>query len=353
MSTVTARAPGRVNLIGEHLDYNGGLCLPIALPLATTATVRALPDREVRISSGSRTWSGALGDRPDGWAAYVVGVMAALKIETGLEIAIESDVPIGAGLSSSAALECSVALAVDGLLGLGLDREQLAQACIRAENEYVGAPTGGLDQTAALFAEPGSALLIDFATGTRSLVPFDPGAADIDLLVLDTRVSHQLADGAYADRRAACQRAAAELGLEHLASATYEMLPRLSEERLRRRTRHVLTEQLRVFSFVTAVHARDWTEAGALMTASHLSLRDDFEVSCAELDLVVASALAAGALGARMTGGGFGGSAVVLCHAEDSAAVQAHIQSAFALNGRHAPTQYRVEASGGASVLQC
>lgn len=339
MNSVTASAPGRVNLIGEHLDYNGGLCFPIAIDRRTTATVR-------RPGSGARSSD----VEPAGWTAYVDGVLEALEVDEPLDVDVTSTVPVGAGLSSSAALTASVALAVDELLGLGHDREALAAACVRAENEHVGVPTGGMDQAAAFFAVPGSALLLDFATGARSVVPFDPAQDGLALLVVDTGVTHQLATSEYAARRADSERAAAELGLEHLAATTYEQLPRLSTEPLRLLARHVVTEQLRVLGFAAAVQYGEWEEAGNLMTASHLSLRDDYRVSCPELDLVVSVSLAAGALGARMTGGGFGGSAVVLCREEDTAGLGLQVVRAFAENGLDAPTLYRVEASSGACV---
>lgn len=339
MNSVRASAPGRVNLIGEHLDYNGGFCCPIAIDRRTTATVRRA---QVRARSSDV--------EPSGWTRYVDGVLAALEVEEPLDISISSTVPVGAGLASSAALTCSVAVATNELLGLGLDRDSLAAACIRAENEYVGVPSGGLDQAAALYAAPGCALLLDFATGARTLVPFDPAGSGLALLVVDTGVTHQLADSEYAARRTDCERAAAELGLSHLAAATYDQLPRLSEERLRRLARHVVTEQLRVAGFVAAVQHGDWHEVGDLMTASHLSLRDDYLVSCAELDIAVDTALRAGALGARMTGGGFGGSAIVLCAAADAGSIGAQLAAAFAANNWDAPTLYRVEASAGARV---
>jgi galactokinase len=349
---VTAWAPGRVNLIGEHLDYNGGLCLPLALQLGTTTTVGPLPGREVAIISGERRWSGSLDDRPRGWPAYVIGVLASLGVEQGLAIVIESDLPIGAGLSSSAALECSIALGVDQLLDLRLTRDQLAAVCVRAENDFVGLPTGGMDQDAVLFCEPRNALLLDFARRTRTFVPFDPSPDGLSLLVVNTGVTHHLASSEYAARRAECASAAAALGREYLASATYDDLYKLSSEVERRRARHVVTEQLRVLAFVSAAAGCDWTEVGHLMTASHLSLRDDYEVSCPELDVVVASAIAAGALGARMTGAGFGGSAVVLTPTAELDQVGARIELGFARNGWDAPTQIRVEASPTATVLR-
>ena len=195
--TVVASAPGRVNLIGEHLDYNGGRCLPIALPCRTTVTVSPATDGQLTVTSGGVGWSGLPGERADGWAAYVVGVLWALGVETALDLTVTSDVPIGAGLSSSAALECATALAVDRLLDLGRSREEVVAACVRAETEYVGAPTGGLDQTTVVYAEPDHALLLDFADGSRLPVRFDPASADLSLLVVDTRVSHALVDGGF------------------------------------------------------------------------------------------------------------------------------------------------------------
>jgi galactokinase len=333
---VTASAPGRVNLIGEHLDYNGGRCLPIALPQRTRATVsRRSDDRLVVTSAG--------GDA----TAYVEGVRAALGVAAGLDVVIDSSVPVGSGLSSSAALECSVALAVDGLLGLGRTREELLEACLRAEQEYVGAPTGGLDQAAVLLCAEGSALLLDFTTGNRTPVPFTPEEQGFDLLVVDTRVRHAHSHGEYGDRRAECEEAARLLGEEHLAQASIEAAERLDGVPARR-ARHVVTEQARVDDFVHAVTGSDWAAAGDLMAASHASLRDDFEVSCPELDAVVEAAIDAGALGARMTGGGFGGSAIVLT--QDVAAARTAVSAAFAAQGWPEPAYLSGRASGPATV---
>src|SRR6476469_1227412 len=185
---VTGIAPGRVNLIGEHVDYNGGRCLPMALTECTRAVVTPREDERVTVTSGTRSWAGDLSslDRADPWASYVTGVLLALDVRSGVDIEITSDVPIGAGLSSSAALECSVAVALDELFDLGRTQEELVRACVRAEQEYVGAPTGGLDQTVAVYAEPEHALLIDFATGTHEQVPFDPASHGLALLVINT-----------------------------------------------------------------------------------------------------------------------------------------------------------------------
>jgi galactokinase len=349
---VVASAPGRVNLIGEHLDYNGGRCLPIALPQRTTARIARADGDHTTIRSGDLEWSGAVGERPGGWAAYVGGVLWVLKVNEALDIEITSDVPVGAGLSSSAALECSVAVAVDVLLEHGLMPDDLAAACIRAETEYVGAATGGLDQTIAMHGRAGEALLLDFADGSRSRVRFDPASAGLDLLVVDTRVSHQLVAGGYADRRADCERAAGLLGVDRLCAVDdpASALTALPDDRVRRRAAHVFSEQQRVSEFVAALGLGDWAEAGALMTSSHESLRDDFEVSCAELDTVVAVALDSGALGARMTGGGFGGSAIALVPGNLASDVRVAVDDAFAAQGWAAPAHLDGRASAGAAV---
>jgi galactokinase len=333
---VIASAPGRVNLIGEHLDYNGGRCLPIALPQRTTARVRLRDDGRLVVTS------------PDGDAtAYVAGVRDALGIDSGLDVALSSAVPVGSGLSSSAALECSVAVALDELLGLGLDREALLAACLRAETEYVGAPTGGLDQSAAMLCAEETALLLDFATGSREPVAFAPEQAGLHLLVIDTRVRHSHVDGGYGDRRSECARAAELLGVEHLALAGPDAPERL-DGTLAARVRHVVSEQARVDELVAAVRSADWAAAGSAMTASHVSLRDDFEVSCRELDAVVDAALAAGALGARMTGGGFGGSAIALTTEPES--VRSAVSAAFETQGWAPPAYLDGHASGPARL---
>jgi galactokinase len=347
VAAVTASAPGRVNLIGEHLDYNGGRCVPIALPQRTTITASPSTDGQLTVTSGGLSWSGLPAERADGWAAYVVGVLWALGVEAALDIEVTSDVPIGAGLSSSAALECATALAVDELLGLGLSCDALSAACVRAETEYVGAPTGGLDQTAVLFATPGHALLLDFGDGSRRQLAWTPEDDGVAVLVIDTKVSHDHVEGGYGDRRAECAEAARVLGVSPLVRAgSTRGLP----ETLAARVRHVVSEQERVDLFVEALHDRDWIMLGRLMTQSHGSLRDDFEVSCAELDAVVDASVAAGALGARMTGGGFGGSAIVLVRREHLDDVQGAVTGTFAGHGWRSPTVLEVTASRGAEV---
>jgi galactokinase len=349
--TVTGIAPGRVNLIGEHVDYNGGRCLPFALSQSTRAEVSRRDDDLVRVRSREDTWEGRTHDLEGapGWVLYVVGVLLALDVDAGLDIALTSDVPVGAGLSSSAALECSVAVAVDSLLGLGLSDEEVVAACTTAERETVGAPTGGLDQSAAVYSTAQHALLLDFADDRREQVPFHPAGQDLAVLVTDTRVSHELTDGGYGARRDDSWEAARLLGLEHLAAATPDQVASLPA-RLLPRARHVVSEVARVDAFVASLRAEQWEELGPLLDASHASLRDDYEVSCDELDLAVETARQAGALGARMTGGGFGGSTVALVPTVRLAAVQAAVTTAFVAQGWTRPDHFVVEPGPGARV---
>ena len=361
-------APGRVNLIGEHTDYNGGLCLPIALPQRTSAAVRRRDDGLLRMVSaqGSGLVELPLDEagpgRPEGWAAYVAGVPWALRRAghevAGLDVAVDGRVPLGAGLSSSAALECAVAAAASDLFGLGLladrdGRAALAAACVDAENSIAQAPTGGMDQSAAMLAEAGHALLLDCRDHHTEQVPFDLARAGLALLVVDTRAEHALVDGQYAERRASCEQAARELGVPTLREVPVEgldeSLGRLSSELLRRRTRHVVTEIDRVVRAREALRHDDFERLGQLFLDSHASMRDDFEISVEELDTVVESAVAAGALGARMTGGGFGGSAIALVRADEVEAATQRVEQAFAERGLRPPQAFAVTASGAAT----
>ena len=366
--TSVGRAPGRVNLMGEHTDYNAGLVLPVALPHATYAAARVRarePEAVVRVASAQEAepWEGLLSavgpGAVAGWAAYAVGVVWALREQghdvPALDLFVDSTVPLGAGLSSSAALECSVGVAVSGALGLPLTpelRRDLVSAGMRAEAEVVGAPTGGMDQTVAMLAERGSALLIDFdlpaSAGRTTAVPL--ALAGHSLLVTDTRVSHALVDGGYGQRRADCEQAAQELGVPSLRHADLDAVSRLEDERIRRRATHVVTEIERVQRCVDALAAGDLDELGAVFAASHVSMRDDFEISCPELDVAVAVAVEAGAVAARMTGGGFGGSSVAVVPDERVAAVTRAVDTAFALEGFAAPGHLRADPSAGATL---
>ena len=361
-------APGRVNVIGEHTDYNGGLCLPIALPhrtyvaLARRSAADAADD-VVRLASAQETEVGLvtvhLADvapgSVQGWVGYAVGVAWALRQAGhhvgGFDAVVDSCVPYGAGLSSSAALECAVAVALDDVHGLGLaaddhGRAALAAMCVRAENEIAGAPTGGMDQSAALRCTAGHALLLDVRDGSTRHIPFDLAAHGLALLVVDTRAEHQLVDGQYAARRALCERAAAALGVGTLREVTdlATALPLLGEAFgddqdgvAQRRVRHVVTEIARVEEVERLLAADQVEQVGPVLTEAHASLRDDYEVSCRELDLAVDTAIAAGALGGRMVGGGFGGSAIALVRADDVVPVAAAVAQAFTDAGLAAP----------------
>jgi galactokinase len=314
-------APGRVNLIGEHLDYNGGHVLPFAIDLAARVAVRRRRDGGMRCHSvqldATAQCRAEEMKRVTGWAAHVAGAVWALAEEGvgdgALDVWLDSEVPIGAGLASSAAVGCAVALAVADLAGAGLDFKTLARVVQRGEQEVVGAPVGLMDQTASLQGRAGHAVALDCRTGRVGHVPLDPAVVGLSLLVVDTGTAHELRDGSYGQRRAECEAAAAFLGVDDLAlvdpaAVAGGVLPAPSD----RRARHVVSEEVRTVAAVAALRAGDLPAVGPFMTASHRSLRDDFEVSTPALDAVVEAALAAGALGARLTGGGFGGSVLVL-----------------------------------------
>lgn len=364
-------SPGRVNLIGEHVDYNAGPCMPIALPHRTFAAVRRRDDDVVRMvtSLADEPWVGTLADIAPGqvssWVAYAGGPAWVLTQEGyalgGFDVALESCVPLGAGLSSSAAVECAVALGLDELFDINLaqqgdeGRAQLAAICVRAENDVAGAPTGGLDQAASLRAQPGYALLLDTLDHSVTQVPFPLAEHGLVLLVIDTRAEHSLVDGQYAARREACHAAAANLGVDTLREVTDlpSALAALDDEEQQRRVRHVVSEIGRVGQFAYLVREGRVLEVGPLMNASHESLRDDYEVSCDELDVAVAVALEAGALGARMTGGGFGGSAIALVEADAVPAVAQAVRDAYAERGWTPPEFLIAEpATGGARVSE-
>jgi len=354
-------APGRVNLIGEHTDYNDGFVLPFALPHRTTVAAGAREDGVVRVGSAARPGVvefdvGVTPGGVEGWAAYVAGVVWAMQRAghkvTGADLLLRSDVPVGAGLSSSAALECAVAVALDGLGGLGLDRTTLALFAQSAENDFVGVPCGVMDQMASMHGEPGRLVFLD----TRSLevrhVPADLAADGLAVLVVDTRAPHQLTDGAYAERRWTCEAAAARLGVPALRDVGLDdldaALARLDDVTSRRRVRHVVTEDARVLETVGLLEAGRAREVGPLLTASHVSLRDDYEVTVPELDVAVDAALAAGAHGARMTGGGFGGCILALIEADSIDAVAAGVHAAFRDHAYTEPVTFAAVPSAGA-----
>lgn len=352
-------APGRVNLIGEHVDYAGGLVLPFALPYVTAVAVRLRPDSTMRAVSTHTddSWTGDLGTvaprYPAGWAAYVAGVSWALGVTDGVDVAVHSSVPVGSGLSSSAALECAFALALQELLDLPGGRKTLIDACIRAENEIAGASTGGMDQSVAMLAEAGNAVLLDCRDGSTRQIPLDLAAAGITLLIIDTNAPHRLVDGQYGQRRASIEKACAELGVTTLRGLDPETATvSFADSTLRSRVRHVTSEIRRVERAADLLdHGAAGPELGELLTASHRSLRDDFEVSSVELDSAVDAALAAGAYGARMTGGGFGGSAIALVPTERAEAVADKIVTRAMESALPVPTFLTAEPSRSAHRL--
>ncbi|MCB8906303.1 MULTISPECIES: galactokinase [unclassified Streptomyces] len=359
-------APGRVNLIGEYTDFNDGFVLPLALPHTTVAAVARRDDGVLRLHSADID-GGIVQLAVDsleplsggGWAAYPAGVVWALRAAghpvTGADVHLSSTVPTGAGLSSSAALEVVTALALNDLFGLGLSRPELARLAQRAENAFVGVPCGVMDQMASACAEEGHALYLDTRDLSYRQVPFDLAREGLRLLVVDTRVKHALGDGAYAERRAGCEAGARALGARALRDVSVVQLPEslalLGDETVLRYVRHVVTDNARVERTIALLDAGDTRAVGPVLTEGHASLRDDLRVSCPELDLVVEAANAAGALGARMTGGGFGGSAVVLVDADRADAVAAAVEKAFAEAGHAAPGIFPAVPSAGARRL--
>ncbi|MEU7557070.1 galactokinase [Streptomyces eurythermus] len=360
-------APGRVNLIGEHTDYNDGFVMPFALPHQAVAAVSRRTDGVLRLHSadiGGDITELRLDDLAPGgdhdWTAYPAGVVWALREAgheiTGADVHLASTVPTGAGLSSSAALEVVIALALNDLYGLGLKGWRLARLCQRAENVYVGAPTGIMDQTASACCEAGHALFLDTRDLSQRQIPFDLAAAGLRLLVVDTQVKHAHSGGEYGKRRAGCEKGAALLGVDALRDIPYDgldaALARLGdEEEVVRLVRHVVTENERVERTVALLRAGDPRAIGPVLTEGHASLRDDFRISCPELDLVVDTALAGGALGARMTGGGFGGSAIVLAETADVETLTKSVEAAFAAAGLTAPRVFEAVPSAGARRL--
>ena len=367
-------APGRVNLIGEHTDYNDGFVLPFAIPQRTVAAVGRRDDERGRVLVGStfadepvevdlddldRLFPTAPGAHPavPEWAAYPLGVAWALRHTAaeersypGLDIAIASDVPVGAGLSSSAAIEGATAAALNDLWETGLDGTALARIGRRAENEAVGAPTGIMDQMASMLGRADTAIFLDCRSLETRLVPLGIADAGLAILVIDTRVTHAHSTGGYRDRRASCELGASIMNVPALRDVAVADLPRaqeLMDDVTFRRVRHIVTENQRVLDTVTQLQEHGPRAIGDLLVASHASMRDDFEISTPELDTAVETALAAGALGARMTGGGFGGAAIALVEQESVDAVSDAVTAAFAAAGYAAPHLFTVTPSDG------
>lgn len=362
-------APGRVNLIGEHTDYNDGFVLPFAIQHRTYAAASLRDDDRIRVASTfaadpvevavadlDTLFPSAGAPTVPEWSAYVLGVAWALRALTpdapgrGFDLAIASDVPVGAGLSSSAAIEGATASALNDLWALDLDPVTLARAGRRAENEAVGAPTGIMDQMASMLGQPDAATFLDCRTLDAVSIPTGFAPAGLEVLVMDTKVSHSHSTGGYRERREACERGAALMGVPALRDLGVDDLPRAAElmdDVTFRRVRHVVTEDQRVLDTVRMLREQGPRAIGDLLVASHASMRDDFEISVPELDLAVDTALVAGAVGARMTGGGFGGAAIALVDRDRVAAVSDAVRRAFADAGYGAPHLFTVTPSEG------
>lgn len=365
-------APGRANLIGEHTDYNDGFVLPFALPHRTAVAAAPRTDGRILVSTVGDdgrpqqaepfTIAELTPGSPTGWAGYPAGVAWVLRdlriadISSGADLVIAGNVPAGAGLSSSAALECAIALALLGLAGHEIgagyaERSQVAEWAHQAENGFVGVPSGVLDQTASMCCTEANVLFLDVRSGIAEQVPFDAAAEGLEVLIIDTRVNHALGDSEYGDRRRGCERAAELLGVPALRDVSIEDLPGAPEElpsELGPLVRHVVTENARVLDTVELLRASKLAEVGPLLTQSHTSLRDDYRVSCEELDVAVDTALAAGALGARMMGGGFGGSAIALVADDLRLEVERQVNAVFAERSFTTPRLFIAIPSAGA-----
>jgi len=358
---LVAAAPGRVNLIGEHIDYSDGFVLPFAIKDRTLVAARKRNDSTVRIASAQRRNKIVTVDinqmKPGfkgEWERYALGVLWAMGIKEGVDLLIDGNVPLGAGLSSSAALECSVATAMNHLFDLGFNLEELARLTQKAENQYVGVPCGIMDQSVSLMATQGSALLLDCRDLSTKNIPFDVASNGLELLIIDTQAHHALTDGGYAERRASCESVVVKLGIESLRELSMEQLENsraLLTETEFVRARHAVTEMKRVLECVEALSNSDFEKVGQLINQSHASLRDDYTVSCPELDMAVEASLSAGALGSRMVGGGFGGSAIALIQASKTTETIKVIEKAFSSKGFKAPRFFTSLPSQGAELL--
>jgi galactokinase len=358
---VIASAPGRVNLIGEHVDFLDGFVLPFAISDATTVAISKTSNNKIRCASIQKKGVVSTLDCKDiapktgeAWTRYPIGVLWSLGIETGLDILVDGQVPLGAGLSSSAALECAVATAVNQLFDLGLTHSELALAAQRAENIYVGMPCGIMDQSVSLMATSGNALLLDTRDLSIEQIPFDIAPLGLELLVIDTQVHHALVDGGYAERRASCEKAIADLGITSLRDISIsDFVSRKSEldDKTYLRAFHGVTEMQRVLKAVALLKSGDFVGFGEIVTAAHISLRDNYTVSCPELNLAVDTALKFGALGSRMIGGGFGGSAIALVKAKDSELIKSEIKSAFMKARFKNPRFFSALPSAGARLI--
>ena len=345
-------APGRVNLIGEHTDYNDGYVLPCAVERRVAVAIGRGGDK--LYSADFEEKKSLNGEKEGSWTDYPRGVIWAVK-RAGYEVenlqaSFAGNVPLGSGLSSSAAIEAATALALDALFSLGIDRKELAGLCMKTENEFVGVQSGIMDQYASLLSREGQALLVDCRTLEEEPVPLDLEGAGLNLVVCDTRVERGLADTQYNQRRETCEKAAKTLGLEALRDASEKDLERLSGEELKR-ARHIVTEQRRVMAAVETLRDEDFEAFGRLLYESHASLRNDYEASTAELDTFVETAEETGALGAKLTGAGWGGCAVAIIPADKSEDLAKTTRRKYGERGFKEPAFYEFLPAAGAEVV--
>lgn len=357
-STIIASAPGRANLIGEHIDYAGGVVLPFAISYRTSVGISPRSDKTIRIRSAQNRqeielhsneiplWKGPT------WARYILGVINVLQHDfPGLDIEINGRVPQGAGLSSSAALECSTATALNQLFNLGYSNLELAQISQKAENSYVGMPCGLMDQAASMLSKASNILQFDCLSLESTYVPFNLVQHDLSILIIDSQVKHKLVDGGYENRFKACETARTHLGLDSLRHLTPELFEKSNlNPHVYKRVSHVVGEMQRVSKTIEALHADDFYTVGSLMNKSHESLRDLYEVSCEELDVTTSVASETGALGARMMGGGFGGSAIILTPKNLESKIVNAVEKSFAESGFKPPRCFSAEPSAGARL---
>ncbi len=360
---IVSQAPGRVNLIGEHVDYCDGFVMPFAIEDRTYAAVSKRGDRKIRIASLQRpgeilesTLDQLNPDTKGDWELYILGVIWAFgdRVNSGLDILVDGKVALGAGLSSSAALECSIAIALNQLFDVGLSLPELARLAQRAENEFVGMPCGIMDQSVSLMAQEGCALLLDCRDLSTEQIPFDLANSGLELLIIDTRAHHALVDGGYAERRASCESAATKLGVAALRDCSVTQLEnsrhKLTELEYKR-AEHVVNDIERVHQCVAHLKQSNFKAVGEILSKSHDSLRDLFEISCPELDLAVATSMTNKSLGGRMIGGGFGGSAIALFALGDVEPAKQAIAAAFKAAGFTEPRFFTSIPSGGAGII--
>ena len=350
-------APGRANLIGEHTDYNEGFVFPFGIDKRTYVALSPRSDSLCRVSSDidGKTYETDLSSKPEDmdWALYPLGVAWVMRewAKSGFDAFFTSNVPVGSGLSSSAAIECAIGVALNEIWSAGRTKQQIALLGQRAENDVVGAPTGMMDQTASMLAERDSAVFLDCQSLEAKAVPPHLEERDLVVAVIDTRVAHRHSDGGYRVRRESCERGASIMGVSSLRGLTEADLSRaqslLSDVDFRR-VRHIVTENQRVLDSIDALQAGDMARFGELLLASHDSMAHDFEISIEELDLAVEVAMKTGAIGSRMTGGGFGGAAIAVIDKALLGTLEKNCQAAFSAKGYLEPKVFAVVPSEGA-----